>query len=129
MNKHIKPLPISEEMLGAYLEGNLNPKDARYVELLIENNPDFSALIDELYVSENLASDIIGETPSYDNNFELPDIALNTHSYLFFEDLEYDSDYIDSSSDAEYSSDNHYLMGNAMNPDELKEYGEENFLT
>ena len=130
MIKHIKPLPISEEMLGAYLEGNLNPKDARYVELLIENNPDFSALIDELSVSEDLESDIIDETPVYGDDFELPDIALDTHSCLLVEDLEYDSDYIDSSSNTEYSSDDSFLMGNAMNSsDELNEYGEEDFLT
>ena len=36
MMKHIKPLPISEEMLGAYLEGNLAQNYAQYIELMLK---------------------------------------------------------------------------------------------
>lgn len=77
MIKHIKPLPVSEEMLGAYLEGNLSPNDVRYVELLMNDNDEFSLFIDELAVSENLTLDYsTEETPNFENDFLLPEIQM-----------------------------------------------------
>ena len=58
MIKHIKPLPISEEMLGAYLEGNLTQSDATYVEQMLQGNDDLSTFVNELSVSAD-------PTPNY----------------------------------------------------------------
>ena len=83
MIKHIKPLPISEEMLGAYLEGNLAQSDAQYVELMLRSNNEFSAFVEELSVSDDLASDYqMEDIPSFKNDFTLPEIATEVGTYL-----------------------------------------------
>ena len=38
---------MSEEMIGAYLEGKLAPHDAHYVESLMARNSDLSSLVDD----------------------------------------------------------------------------------
>ena len=76
MIKHIKPLPISEEMLGAYLEGNLAQSDAQYVEQMLQGNDELSAFVEELSVSDDLTSDYpMEDIPSFENDFTLPEIA------------------------------------------------------
>ena len=83
MIKHIKPLPISEEMLGAYLEGNLAQSDAQYVELMLRSNNEFSAFVEELSVSDDLTSDYpMEDIPSFENDFTLPEIATEVGTYL-----------------------------------------------
>ena len=83
MIKHIKPLPISEEMLGAYLEGNLAPSDAQYVELMLQDNDELSAFVEELSVSDDLTSDYpMEDIPSFENDFTLPEIATEVGTYL-----------------------------------------------
>ena len=83
MIKHIKPLPISEEMLGAYLEGNLAQSDAQYVELMLRSNNELSAFVEELSVSDDLTSDYpMEDIPSFKNDFTLPEIATEVGTYL-----------------------------------------------
>lgn len=83
MIKHIKPLPISEEMLGAYLEGNLTQSDATYVEQMLQGNDDLSTFVNELSVSDDLMSNYqVEELPSYENDFTLPEIATEVGTYL-----------------------------------------------
>ena len=83
MIKHIKPLPISEEMLGAYLEGNLAQHDAKYVEQMLQSDYEFSAFVDELSVSDNLTSNyLLEDIPSFENDFTLPEIATEVGTYL-----------------------------------------------
>ena len=83
MIKHIKPLPISEEMLGAYLEGNLAQSDAQYVELMLQDNDELSAFVEELSVSDDLTSDYpMKDIPSFENDFTLPEIATEVGTYL-----------------------------------------------
>ena len=83
MIKHIKPLPISEEMLGAYLEGNLAQSDAQYVELMLQENDELSAFVNELSVSDDLTSNYdVEEFPGFENDFTLPDIASEIGTYL-----------------------------------------------
>lgn len=83
MIKHIKPLPISEEMLGAYLEGNLTQSDAQYVELMLQDNDELSAFVEELSVSDDLTSDYpMEDIPSFENDFTLPEIATEVGTYL-----------------------------------------------
>lgn len=83
MIKHIKPLPISEEMLGAYLEGNLVQSGAQYVELMLQDNDELSAFVEELSVSDDLTSDYpMEDIPSFENDFTLPEIATEVETYL-----------------------------------------------
>lgn len=75
MIKHIKPLPISEEMLEAYLEGNLAQSDVQYVEQMLRGNNEFSAFVEELSVSDDLTSNYqVEELPSFENDFTLPEV-------------------------------------------------------
>lgn len=83
MIKHIKPLPISEEMLGAYLEGNLAQSDAQYVELMLQDNDALSSFVEELSVSDDLTSDYpMEDIPSFENDFTLPEIVTEVGTYL-----------------------------------------------
>lgn len=83
MIKHIKPLPISEEMLGAYFEGNLAQSDAQYVEQMLQDNGELSAFVNELSVSDELISNYLMEDiPSFENDFTLPEIAMEVGTYL-----------------------------------------------
>ena len=83
MIKHIKPLPISEEMLGAYLEGNLAQSNAQYVELMLQDNDELSAFVEELSVSDEFTSDYpMEDIPSFENDFTLPEIATEVGTYL-----------------------------------------------
>lgn len=83
MIKHIKPLPISEEILGAYLEGNLSQNDAQYVEQMLHDNDELSAFVEELSVSDDLTSDYpMEDIPSFENDFILPEISMEVGTYL-----------------------------------------------
>lgn len=83
MIKHIKPLPISEEMLGAYLEGNLTQSDATYVEQMLQGNDDLSTFVNELSVSDDLMSNYqVEELPSFENDFTLPEIATEVGTFV-----------------------------------------------
>lgn len=83
MIKHIKPLPISEEMLGAYLEGNLAQSDAIFVEQMLRSNNEFSAFVEELSVSDDLTSDYrMEDIPSFENDFILPEISTEVGTYI-----------------------------------------------
>lgn len=44
----IQDLPVSEEMLGAYIEGNLSGNEAGNVELMIDFHPGLSELVDDI---------------------------------------------------------------------------------
>lgn len=83
MIKHIKPLPISEEMLGAYLEGNLAQSDAQYVEQMLQGNDYLSTFVNELSVSDDLTSNYQMEAlPSFENDFTLPEISTEVGTFI-----------------------------------------------
>ena len=83
MIRHIKPLPISEEMLGAYLEGNLTQSDATYVEQMLQGNDDLSTFVNELSVSDDLMSNYqVEELPIFENDFTLPEIATEVGTFV-----------------------------------------------
>lgn len=83
MIKHIKPLPISEEMLGAYLEGNLPQSDAQYVEQMLQGNDDLLTFVNELSVSDDLTSNYQVEAlPSFENDFTLPEISTEVGTFV-----------------------------------------------
>ena len=82
MKKQLK-LPISEELLGAYLEGNLTQNDAQYIEQMLQENDELSAFVNELSVSDDLTSNYdVEEFPGFENDFTLPDIASEIGTYL-----------------------------------------------
>ena len=83
MIKHITPLPISEEMLGAYLEGNLAQHDAKYIEQLLQGNDELSAFVENLSVSDDLTSDYrMEDIPSFGNDFNLPEAPTEIETYI-----------------------------------------------
>lgn len=78
MMKQIKPLSISEEMLGAYLEGNLPLEEARYVENLIGEDDDLQAFVGDLTTldMDNEVS-VYDDYPDFDAAFELPHVEVS----------------------------------------------------
>lgn len=83
MIKHIKPLPISEEMLGAYLEGNLPQSDAQYLEQMLQGNDDLLTFVNELSVSDDLTSNYQVEAlPSFGNDFTLLEISTEVGTFV-----------------------------------------------
>ncbi len=81
MIRDIKPLPISEELLGAYLEGNLPQSEMAQIEALMQNDADFSAFVDEVSVVDIPTADTIyNESPDFGIDFELPEIPSITIS-------------------------------------------------
>lgn len=83
MMRQIKPLPVSEEMLGAYLEGNLSLEESRYVEDLIGNDDDLQAFVGDVTTLDvdNEVS-IYDECPDFDTVFELPEILMELESFV-----------------------------------------------
>lgn len=60
----IEDLPVSEEMLGAYIEGNLQDNERAEVDSLIDHHQALQFLTDEL-----------GSSPLYDDDFFQPDLG------------------------------------------------------
>lgn len=78
MMKQIKPLSISEEMLGAYLEGNLSLEEARYVENLIGEDDDLQTFVGDLTTLDvNNEASVYDECPDFDAAFELPHVEVS----------------------------------------------------
>ena len=77
MIKYIKPLPVSEEMLGAYLEGNLTAEDTSMVKDLIDSNSEFRNFVEEVSVVDPSTEESIYDAhPNFDLDFELPEVPL-----------------------------------------------------
>lgn len=82
MIKHISSPAISEEILGAYLEGNLSEYETQRVEHILEYDDDLGGLVDEIAV-ENLtmldtnadsSPSVYDVNPNFDFDFELPEV-------------------------------------------------------
>lgn len=89
MIKYIKPLPISEEMLGAYLEGNLSAEEAQCIEQLIETDECLSGLLDdveELTLMEGTDS-IYDDFPDFGEDYMLPEIPDTFDILSGFEEM------------------------------------------
>ncbi len=83
MMKNITPLPISEEMLGAYLEGNLSQYEMNCIESVIQSNSSLADFVNEISVEDmDLDVSIYDEIPNFDNFFELPQIASTENLML-----------------------------------------------
>ena len=83
MLKHLQPLPISEEMLGAYLEGNLTAEEVGYVEALLELDEDLQELVAEVgtissdWLSENQDDSNLICSDDVLNDFYLPEVGIH----------------------------------------------------
>lgn len=83
MLKHLQQLPISEEMLGAYLEGNLTAEEVGYVEALLELDKDLQELVGEVgiissdWLSENLDDSNLICSDDVLNDFDLPEVGIH----------------------------------------------------
>lgn len=83
MLKHLQPLPISEEMLGAYIEGNLTAEEVGFVESVLELNKGLQELVEEVgTVSSDLLSENLEDSnPIYSdevlNDFDLPEVGIH----------------------------------------------------
>lgn len=77
MIKYIKPLPVSEEMLGAYLEGTLKAEDSSMVQGVIDSNSEFKNFVEEVAVADPSTEESIYDShPNFDLDFELPEVPL-----------------------------------------------------
>lgn len=80
MLKHLESLPISEEMLGAYLEGNLTAEEVGYVETCLKSDIDMQELVDEVgYTGQDWVNEaVVDLNPEYSaygfDDFDLPEV-------------------------------------------------------
>lgn len=90
-------LPVSEEMIGAYLEGNLTPEEVGYVERMMRDNDYLTELLNEV-IDSDLENDDLDERDfslDYDD-FEVPAIneddaeRMMTDAYFGEEETETD---------------------------------------
>jgi hypothetical protein len=111
MIKEIKSLPISEETLGAYLEGNLPEHERMEVEKLLENDYELREFVDEVSADDiNYDESIYDYFPDFDSEFSLPEIPKQTDESDDIEivavDDEFDLEVIDNVFD-EHETDEH----------------------
>lgn len=67
-------LPISEELLGAYLEGSLSIEEAQMVEHIMRERGGFHDFVNELQSFDDvLLSNNLEDIPNFETDFELPD--------------------------------------------------------
>lgn len=98
MLKHLQPLPISEEMLGAYLEGNLTVEETSYVESVMESDDILKGLIDDVDDVLRYGADILRyeSNPVFDQDMEdflLPEIDYKIINSIGHMNSEMNSDY------------------------------------
>lgn len=95
MIKSIKPLPISEERLGAYLEGKLSAKECNEIEDIISGSKAFEDFVNEISQHIPTAEETIYDTyPDFDLNFELPQVpdiykASTEDDIIYGEEVDY----------------------------------------
>ena len=88
----IEELPISEEMLGAYMEGNANPNEVLQIEFEMSEDSDLSSFVYELEhdrasILDNLENQIFDpDYPHFLSDIELPGIENDSFHHSFYED-------------------------------------------
>lgn len=76
-------LPISEELLGAYLEGSLSIEEAQMVEHIMCERGGFHNFIDELQSFDDvLSSNNYEDIPIFETDFELPDTSSDADTQI-----------------------------------------------
>lgn len=89
----IQPLPISEEMLGTYLEGNLTPLHCQCVENLMAQDDDFATFVDDCNLTEISFNEMERNPFLYtdiDDSFSLPELPIEEHGMVGFDTYFYD---------------------------------------
>lgn len=88
----LEELPISEEVLGAYMEGNANPNEVLQIEFEMSENSNLSSFIEELAnergsILDNLENQIFDpDYPHFLSDIELPTIENDAFHHSFYED-------------------------------------------
>lgn len=89
----IEDLPVSEEMLGAYLEDNLDSFEASKIESVISENSNLSDFVAEVSqedigsILDNLEHQILDPSyPVFISDLHLPNFDNNTTSIPLYED-------------------------------------------
>lgn len=76
-------LPISEELLGAYLEGSLSIEEAQMVEHIMRERGGFHDFVNELQSFDDvLLSNNLEDIPNFEIDFELPDTSSNADTQI-----------------------------------------------
>lgn len=83
MLKHLQPLPISEEMLGAYLEGNLTAEEVGYVESALQTDELLKGIVEEVNCDEIDWTSFADNTSIYEglefmHDLQIPEIPTLT---------------------------------------------------
>lgn len=122
MIKNIKPLPISEETLGAYLEGNLSSTETAQVEDMMKLDNDFRDFVAEISVADpDITESIFDAHPNFDTEFELPEVplTLDLHSNLDWSNPIYEMEDIEVAASAYSESDEMLRTGVDHIPEEI----------
>lgn len=88
----IQDLPVPEEMLGAYIEGNVDSSEASQIEFAISEDTDLSDLVDGISskngsILDNLENQIFDQTyPHFLSDIQLPSLESNLIHENLFED-------------------------------------------
>ena len=76
-------LPISEELLGAYLEGSLSIEEAQMVEHIMRERGGFHEFVNELQSFDDvLLSNNLEDIPNFETDFELPDTSSDADTQI-----------------------------------------------
>lgn len=130
MIKYIKPLPVSEEMLGAYLEGNLSKYESLKIEEMMQSNVFFKEFVDEVSsLGEGVGladgDDFVYEGyPNFAEEFRLPEIPeldsciFDDADFVFREQVDYNSISDDDANIMMEAWSNMVLEANFVNMDE-----------
>lgn len=88
----IDDLPVSEELLGAYLEGNVNPIERSHIEYEMSEDSELSSFVNELdydskSILDNLENQIFDpDYPHFLSDIQLPDIENAILHHNFYDD-------------------------------------------
>lgn len=89
MIKSILYPSISEEILGAYLEGNLSEDETRLIDSMLEYDNELDGLVDELRIEDLDFADaetipnIYDDYPYFGTEFELPEVESSFEDESF----------------------------------------------
>lgn len=89
----IEDLPVSEEMLGAYMEGNLDPFETSQIESTLSEDAHLCEFVDEIAqdnissILDNLEHQIFDPSyPVFISDIQLPNIDSGFENLPFYED-------------------------------------------
>lgn len=90
--ERIQDLPVSEEMLGAYMEGNVDSCEASQIESVISDDSALSEFVDSIshdsgFILDNLEQQIFDPTyPHFLSDIQLPSPGIEIEPENFYQD-------------------------------------------